>query len=221
MKLNLAPPDEALRDTPIYRSVPADVAGKALVTPAGGRLPVRIPLEVDNIWEWLRPARYPSRRFCAFGSPSPSLARESGPPYGVVCRVLIKPPARIAQLRTVSDARHHPDVKSLTALLARHRHAARTAAALHSHFLDREQTAEILSHDAGLSRSIQRACRYWLDTDLWDGLSPAAIDPTGEIIFSAPDGYFLEPLGGSFGAESSVSAESQVHSRTRATGSTS
>jgi hypothetical protein len=222
MNLDLAPPDEALRDTPIYRSVPADVAGKALVTPSGERVPVRIPLEVDNIWEWLRPARYPSRRCCAFGSPTPVLASGSGPPDGVVCKVLIRPPARIAQLRSVHDARHHPDVKSLPALLARYEcSGAPHITALHSGLLDRQQMDELLSQDQGLRVSIQRICRYWQDTDLWDDVSPAAIDPTGEIIFSAPGGYFLEPLGGSFGAESSVSAESQVHSRTRATGRTS
>jgi hypothetical protein len=217
-----APQEEALRATPIYRSVPAGCEGRPLVTPPGNRVPVRIPLEVDNIWEWLRPGPYPSRRFSAFGSPTPGLAAESGPADGIICRVLIRPPASIAQLRSVPDARHHPDVKSLPALLARHRRGgAASVTALRSRLLDRAQTEEILGQDPGLLLSIQRASQYWPDSRLWESINPAVIDPAGEIMFTAPHGYFLEPLGESFRPVSSSSAESQMHMRTRATGSTS
>jgi hypothetical protein len=222
MSPHLPPPDEALRGTPIYRSVPAGCEGRSHSTPAGGRVPVRIPLAVDNIWEWLRPAHYPSRRFSAFGSPTPGLAEESGPPDGIICRVLIRSPARIAQLRSVRDARHHPDVRSLPALLARYeRSGTASITALHSRLLGRVQTGEILGQDPALLISIQRASQYWPDSNLWDSLNPAVIDPSGEIMFTAPHGYFLERLGGSFRPESSVRAESQAHMRTRATGSTS
>jgi hypothetical protein len=222
MNEHLASPDEALCSTPIYRSVPAGCDGRAHFTPAGGRVPVRIPLAVDNIWEWLRPARFPSRRFSAFGSPTPGLAMESGPADGIICRVLISPPASIAQLRSVRDARHHPDVKSLLFLLDEYEQSGGASiSAMHSRLLERAETGELLGQDPQLLVSIQQASRYWPDSHLWDSLSPAVIDPAGEIMFTAPHGYFLERLGGSLRPVSSSSADSQVHMRTRATGSTS
>lgn len=120
MNLKLAMTVHAFQATPIFRSVSDTHSGAVLHTPAGDRRPVRIPLEVDNIWEWVRQPQFPSRRSCAFGSPSGALAAASGPADGRVCRVLIKPPAQVIQLRGIPDARGHPDLHALRAVLRAH-----------------------------------------------------------------------------------------------------
>lgn len=73
------------------------------------RAPGNVPYIVDNLWEWRRPHKMPSRRHCVCVSPHPELAaRAGGTPGGRVFRVEVSG-ARMAQIPQY-DAREHPDV---------------------------------------------------------------------------------------------------------------
>lgn len=197
MNLKLAMTAHAFQATPIFRSVSDTHSGAVLHTPAGDRRPVRIPLEVDNIWEWARQPQFPSRRSCAFGSPSGTLAAASGPADGRVCRVLIKPPAQVIQLRGIPDARGHPDLHALRAVLRAHEENASPERAdigmLRTHFLSGEQTQALLAGHPDLMIDLKESVRYWQDCFSWDTLNPETIDSSGEIAFIAPHGYVLDP----------------------------
>lgn len=197
MNLKLAMAVSAFQSTPIFRSVRDTHSGAVLHTPAGDRRPVRIPQEVDNIWEWARQPQFPSRRSCGFGSPSSDLAAASGPTDGKVCRVLIRPPAQVIQLRNIPDARCHPDVGALREVLRAHEQRARSdrenIGMLRAHFLSREQTQALLAGHPDLMTDLEECVRYWQDCCSWDTLNPEAIDSRGEIAFFAPHGYVLDP----------------------------
>lgn len=80
------------------------------------RLPSNIPYFVDNLWEYLRPAGKPSRRHAVYASPTVDLAAENASAstsggYAVYRLKFTMPPA-FMQL-SVTDARHHPDIKAL------------------------------------------------------------------------------------------------------------
>jgi len=197
MNLRLAAAVGAFQETPIFRSVRDAHSGAVLRTPASNRRPVRIPLEIDNIWEWARPPHYSSRRSCGFGSPSSGLAKAYGPAGGTVCRVLIRPPAQVIQLRSIPDARYHPDVRTLRAVLRAHEQRARSEhgdiGVLRAHYLSREQTHALLAGLPDLLTDLRESVRYWHDCCSWDTLNPETIDSCGEIAFSAPHGYVLDP----------------------------
>src|SRR5215468_6363143 len=73
------------------------------------RPPLKVPYVVDNLWEWVRPECYPSRRFSAFASPQPDLAKEQGAKEGGVYRVEFRGHRRICQLKGYRNAKDHPD----------------------------------------------------------------------------------------------------------------
>jgi hypothetical protein len=83
------------------------------------RMPSNIPYLVDNIWEWLRPEDFPSRRFAAYASPTPELALANASAVGSdprlykVCEVVLNTPnIKIAHL-SVKDARYHKEVSEI------------------------------------------------------------------------------------------------------------
>lgn len=91
--------------------------------PTSLRPPSNVPYVVDNLWEWTRPAHYPSRRACAFASPSRTDAVTSakGPwADGMLYQVHFADDAHVVQL-AVKDAADHPDAgsKGLRRLLFR------------------------------------------------------------------------------------------------------
>ena len=80
------------------------------------RAPGNVPYLIDNLWEWMRPERMPNRRHAVFASPTANLAMEgAGAPAGNETNVGIVEfvgVANVAQV-SVSDARMHPDVRTL------------------------------------------------------------------------------------------------------------
>jgi hypothetical protein len=120
---------------PLYRAVPREkfdptVIGRAHAT---RRIPSNVPFVVDNLWEYLRPEHFPSRRHAIYASPTPELALENASAAGPLrdqyqaCLLEIfqettgagasaQAPYRATQL-SVPDARNHPDVFALNKLV--------------------------------------------------------------------------------------------------------
>jgi hypothetical protein len=103
----------------------------------------------------------------------------------------------VIQLRSVPDARGHPDVRALRAVLRAHEQHTRSERGdigiLRAHFLSGEQTQALLAGHPDLMTDLKESIRYWQDCYSWDMLNPETIDPSGEIAFSAPHGYVLDP----------------------------
>lgn len=76
------------------------------------RTPQNVPYVVDNLWEWARPYGMPSRRGCAYASPTPELARENAGngPLDVFQLVEIAPDSILVQIPP-SDAKRHSDIE--------------------------------------------------------------------------------------------------------------
>ena len=103
----------------IFRSVllTNGVAPDKLLRPDDApRPPVSVPNVVDNLWEWARPERFPSRRFAVFASPSPELAADHGPEGGRVYARRVQrrrddlPGARLRELEAPSGVREAADL---------------------------------------------------------------------------------------------------------------
>ncbi len=78
------------------------------------RPPGNVPYLVDNLWEWKRPEGYPNRRYSAYASPTPDLAKQSGPKDGEVYRVEFAGAYKLCQLVDGNeDSKYHPECKSL------------------------------------------------------------------------------------------------------------
>lgn len=172
------------------------------------RAPMNVPFAVDNIWELLRPSTMPSRRHAAYASPTPELALvnasagDAGAEY-IVCEVVFSGPVRIAHL-SVTDARHHPDVRLLQravvdelAGLCDASSDLATRAAIAPLFMP-TMTAELLTELRSKSEPVERVLRRAeaLST-FW---TSAAIEldhqSDGELFFEVePGGYYqLTPL---------------------------
>ena len=193
-------PDDLVQ-LPVFRSArPTDMA-RDLRTPQGDRLPKNLPFAVDNIWEWRRPPTCPSRRSAAFGSPRPELAAAAGPSDGQVCRVLVRPPFQVSQVIGAPDARTHPDVGRIVAIVERIRYQRPDLARALSVPLAEPKDVDAILHDLPESVSVELSTDVliWHQTRCIDpaGLrvEAADLDRTGEIMFLAPLGYRLVPIG--------------------------
>lgn len=107
MKMFRAVPTEGFDESKVYRAQ------------STRRMPSNIPYIVDNIWEWLRPEEFPSRRFAAYASPTPELALAnasavgSNPKLYTVCEVIFNTPdIKIAHI-SVKDARDHKEISAI------------------------------------------------------------------------------------------------------------
>jgi hypothetical protein len=77
------------------------------------RIPGNVPYVVDNLWEWVRPAHFPSRRHCVCASPKETLAQEfGGSSAGTVFQVQRIVGGKIAQIKQ-QDAKLHDDARTL------------------------------------------------------------------------------------------------------------
>lgn len=87
------------------------------------RAPGNVPFLVDNVWEWLRPASFPSRRFSAFAAPSiDGAAASAACSTDEVYRVELLDAQPVCQLingQRPEDARYHADIESLKRLIIR------------------------------------------------------------------------------------------------------
>jgi hypothetical protein len=105
----------------MFRAVPKDGfdASKVYQPQSTRRTPSNVPYLVDNIWEWLRPEQYPSRRFAAYASPTQELALKNASAVGsdaslyFVCEVQFNTPEiKIAHI-PIADAREHKDISKI------------------------------------------------------------------------------------------------------------
>ena len=182
-----------LYTTPIYRSI-AERSGSMLYTPKRCRIPKRVPLLVDNIWEYLRPGNMPSRRKSAFGSPTADLASKFGPKNGTVYRVVISVPCVIAQIAGCSDASYHPDIETITSIFERAALGQRKLDKLTSELLSKQQTNMLLATAPETLNATLNAITFWSQCQRIELGLTAQHDPVGEFFFEAPRGYYLERL---------------------------
>lgn len=204
--------------TGLFRAVPvADAAhntGQVFYPRSTRRVPGNVPYLVDNLWEWLRPAHMPNRRFAAFASPTPELALASLSGPGVAFRVELLGDfyaTKLAQLQNSpvnphsQDAKFHRDCRALPRLLhdqLGHEFIAaglkerQSIAALWTPCLAAGDVANLFISDARLlqiRRLLSESLGYWDDVELLG--SPDFIpDPEGELLFEYPSGYRLLPL---------------------------
>jgi hypothetical protein len=182
---------EDFASTPIFRSVTPS-AETTFYTPAGKRVPRSVPILIDNIWESLRPPGLPSRRSSAFGSPSPTLAAQFGPPGGVVGQVFIRPPCIIAQIACCSDASLHPDIDVASYIIHHSGLPIELIRKVSSRILAGNDVTELLAGFPGVQGSLREAVAMWsqcIEVPLGTQKAP---DEIGEFIFEAPAGYHVE-----------------------------
>jgi hypothetical protein len=165
------------------------------------RPPVSVPNVVDNLWEWARPERFPSRRFAVFGSPSPELAAEHGPDGGEVYAVEFLGDATICQVRGYGNSKHHPECIRLPIFLYERLGGDFLGASMEGKVdagrlwlpcLTKEDVERVLAESSRLRDvrdELRDEVRYWDDVVLVDSSSPC--DPEDELFFDAPGGYYL------------------------------
>lgn len=179
--------------TSILRSVTPDQVGR-LLSPPRNRRPKHVPVLVDNLWEWSRPPEFPSRRSSVFGSPTPELAFRFGPQGGVVCRVLLTHRFRIAQLEGCPDARHHPDLERLTAIVSEFPDDGLLRALETPLASPAVIDAALDNLEPGWAPRLRAAVTFWTTARLAIDELPARVDSVGEFFFDASGGYTLVPL---------------------------
>jgi hypothetical protein len=191
----------------LYRAVPATRVrpGEKKCRHEGRRLPGNVPYLVDNLWEYTRPEGRPSRRHAVYASPTPELALQNAiadglPPSGyVACRLAFHYEPAIMQL-TVSDARHHRDIRTLQQLVNRElgeRAGAPLAdklalAALFLPGVTRQELADAMAAAPLLDELVRKAAAavtFWSAT-------PDQVAEDGELFFEiAEDNFYtLDPV---------------------------
>ncbi len=185
--------DSLMFATPIYRSVSA-YWDHTIYPPRGDRVPKHIPLLIDNVWEYIRPDDMPSRRSSAFGSPTPELARLSGPEDGIICRVFVTLPCPAAQILGCSDARCHADVTALPVAIADLGIPDETVRLLSTALLSRAKLRGLLPPVQDLRAMLADASTFWQQCRRVRVTAEQAADDVGELFFVARGGYALEPL---------------------------
>jgi hypothetical protein len=100
----------------IYRGT-AKLPSEIVLAATTPRVPGNVPFFVDNIWEWLRPEGFPSRRLSAFAAPCVEGAVASaGCTVDQVYRVELLDGQPVCQLimgDRPDDARYHADIDQL------------------------------------------------------------------------------------------------------------
>jgi hypothetical protein len=189
----------------LYRLDKHDAARRVHMHPLTRRLPRNIPYLVDNLWEWARPERFPTRRHSVYASPSAEIAGRSGPTDGkAVFGVSIDDPqAQIVQL-PIADAKEHDEVRTLPQSLIdilglawfteAGFSARQTLAALWMPGLSRQETESILQQPELRAHrdTLFDKITFWREARLVDpdGVWPY---PHGEVFFEASR-WSLRPL---------------------------
>jgi hypothetical protein len=103
----------------IFRCVrePHGTLGELIKPKNTMRPPGNVPYIVDNLWEWKRPKKYPSRRYSVFASPRPELAKNLSPEGGKVYHVDVKGKYKLCQVIGYMDSKFHPECKTLKKLI--------------------------------------------------------------------------------------------------------
>lgn len=179
-------------DRAIFRSVENPVIRGLLHTPSGTRIPRRVPLVVDNLWEWARPKGLPSRRSSAFASPTTELAARFGPENGTACEVHFAGEYLAAQISNLPDAGLHSDIDRISLLCAEHA-SLPTFSLLWTPLLQPNSVDRIMTHlPPSVRQALTQSIVFWNDVTRFS-LDDRGTDKIGEIFFSAPAGYYLVP----------------------------
>lgn len=191
----------------LYRAVPAATLrpGEKKYRHDGRRLPGNIPYLVDNLWEYTRPDDKPSRRHAVYASPTPELALQNAtadglPPSGyVACRLAFHREPALMQL-TVSDARHHRDIRALQQLVNRELGEGAgddlanklPLAALFLPGVTRHELAATMADAPVLENLVRKAAAI---VTFWS-VTPDQVAQDGELFFEiASDNFYtLEPV---------------------------
>ncbi len=173
-----------------------------------------VPPLIDNLWEWKRPAWFPSRRFSTFASPTIKMAlrKANDPETATLYHIALPVGSRVAQLTNrrgrsydTSDARFHPDVETLQRLLAqslgpewagRRLRGKAKSGLLWVPCLFKEEIDALFRHVPELARihsRIWNAISFWSDVRIVETLDEWP-DPHGEIFFECREGYWAEPV---------------------------
>jgi len=163
------------------------------------RVPGNVPYVVDNLWEWVRPEHFPSRRHCVCASPKYGLALAfGGSSAGTVYRIEQLTGAKVAQIQE-QDAKLHKDAKSLhktlLSLLDTYSKNFLTSAsmsekaaiaALWMPCLSRDEVEALFKIEplAGIREQLLASIWLWKDAKIVT-LSESWPFPEGEIFFEA------------------------------------
>lgn len=191
----------------IYRATPSAPRAQVTAKPTI-RAPGNVPYLVDNLWEWLRPAEFPSRRTAAFASPSEELARMSqASPQCFVSRVILPEGWPVAQLvggADRHDVKNHADVTGLRKIIMEQLGSDWLAlpvqergpeATLFTPCLRAQEVEDVIRNSTSLKADdLKSVSTFWKDVALTS--YPSITDEIGEIFFEVPaDGYRLENVG--------------------------
>jgi len=196
----------------LYRAVKSVGFKEYIAYPESRRIPGNVPYLVDNLWEWLRPERFPSRRKAAYASPTPELARAGAGVMAdncadfVVATVTLPRTAKIAQIQD-SDARLHSDVKELPRAILKHLGTDWTELAVDSRLdfaplflpvISKEEVDHAMHrivNDDKLGELIKKTSTFWQDAAPLTANAEQLAYAEGEIFFEAFDGYHLNRIG--------------------------
>jgi hypothetical protein len=172
------------------------------------RAPSNVPYVVDNIWELLRPATMPSRRYAVYASPTPELALANASSAGasradyLVCELKIDGAFSTAQLM-VTDARYHEDIRAVQKVVMQELGAEfaampfekrRAVAPLFMPYIQPEDLQAIAIADetaASCISAARNASKFWSSAS-----SVILADCDGELFFelAANASYILIPI---------------------------
>jgi len=192
----------------IFRAIQKSEVRALYASPKTKRMPKNVPYLVDNLWEWLRPSGYPSRRHAVYASPNQELALGSAHPNGTnrthfaVGRVIPVGTVRAVQLK-VTDAKRHPDVEALPDAIRQWLGQSwidspltmkLPLGALFLPVVDSEDVERALNQIPGgdeLRKVIVKTSSFWADATPLDVNMACLSNESGELFFEAPDGYRL------------------------------
>lgn len=176
-------------------------AAKLCVPHPTRRMPSNVPFVADNVWEWLRPAHMPSRRYAVYASPTPALAIANAsagldaPDKYVVCEVDFAVGKFVVVQLAIPDARTHQDISLILktvpadALLAE----KLKCATIYLPCVDKADLNAFFSapEHASLAAKLRAECTFW--TDLSEQVDP---ESNGEMFFEVPaqGHYRLTPV---------------------------
>jgi hypothetical protein len=197
------------RQPEIYRAIIPALApykpGQLQTTGHSVRPPINVPNVVDNLWEWVRPIKFPNRRFSVFASPTRDLAVKQGPENGRIYRLEFVGEYKMCQLKGYANSKKHPECISLPIFLYEklgdewiNRSLAQKSEAgrLWLPCLSKVEVDSLFGKIAVLHRmrkELLNKIRYWNDVVSVD-ISNPSIDHEGEIFFETSEGYYLRPL---------------------------
>ena len=190
----------------MFFRVVKNIAQMEIPAATTSRAPSNVPYLIDNLWEWLRPSGFPSRRTAAFASPTVALAAASAnglaaDAWGVEF-LDGQTAVQITNGRKPEDARYHEDIRRLTRLIVRDwlgtswsglpANNRGPEAILFLPCATKTEIGEAIAASKLLNAEMVREnSTFWSDVTTFEG-AESAPHPSGEIFFGGA--YRLVPL---------------------------